>query len=200
MTTKTDFTTEEWDALLAGPLAASMYIIVASPSVFGSIKEITAMSKELANAVARPDNTELMRFMLADYKEKDTVKRVMPEIKGKPEEVKATLTDTIQKAVSLLNEKATPEESSQIRTWMMDLSVKTAEAAKEGGFLGIHAVRVSDAEKRALADLAGILDVPVPDIAADVAAAPTEVEPAGDAPAEDANTDEAPADEDAPAA
>ena len=177
MTTKTDFTTEEWDALLAGPLAASLYIIVASPSVFGSIKEITAMSKELANAATRPDNTELMRFMLADYKEKDTIKRVTPEIKGKPDEVKAELTSIIQEAVSLLDEKATPEESAQIREWMMDLPVKTAEAAKEGGFLGIGAVRVSDAEKRALVELAGLLSVEVPEIAADATEVETEDAP-----------------------
>ena len=159
MTTKTDFTAEEWDALLAGPLAASLYVIVASPSVFGSIKEITAMSKELAKAATRPENTELLRFMLADYQDADTVKRVTVDIKGKPDEVKAELAEAIQKTVALLNEKAAPEESTQIREWMYELSVKVAEAAKEGGFLGIGAVRVSDAEKQALAELADLLGV-----------------------------------------
>ena len=159
MTTKTDFTPEEWDALLAGPLAASMYIIVASPSVLGSIKEITAMSKELAKAATRPDNTELLRFMLADYKDKDIIKRVTPNVKGKPEEVMASLRTIIETAVNLLNEKATPEESAQIREWMYELGVAVAEAAREGGFLGIGAVRVSDAEKKALAELAELLGV-----------------------------------------
>jgi hypothetical protein len=164
MTTKTDFTTEEWDALLAGPLSASMYIIVASPSIFGSIKEITAMSKELTRAAARPDNTELMRFMLADYQDKGTIKRVTPDIKGKPEEVMDFLRTTIKTAVDLLNEKATPEESAQIRQWMYDLGVTVAEAAREGGFLGIGAVRVSDAEKKALAELAELLGVEAIDV------------------------------------
>ncbi len=184
MTTKADFTTEEWDALLSGPLAASIYIIVASPSVFGSIKEVTAMTKELAKAVSRPDNTELLRFMLADYQDKDTIKRVMPETKGNPDEVKAALSAYIEKTVSLLNEKATPEESSQIRAWMMDLAVTVAEASREGGFLGIHAVRVSDAEKQALAELADVLDVTEPDIAAGATTT-----------ADDASTQEAAADE-----
>jgi len=152
MTTKTDFSAEEWDALLAGPLAASMYIIVSSPSVFGSIKEITAMTKELAKAATRPDNTELLRFMLADYQDKDAMKRITPNIKGNAEEVKNGLRAIIARAVELLNEKATPEESAQIRAWMSELAVTTAEAAKEGGFLGIGAVRVSDAEKRALVE------------------------------------------------
>jgi hypothetical protein len=34
-----------------------------------------------------------------------------------------------------------------------------AEAAKEGGFLGIGGVRVSDAERAALGDIAGALGV-----------------------------------------
>jgi len=157
MTTKTDFTPEEWDALLAGPLSASLYIVIASPSVFGSIKEITAMSKELARTATRPDNTELLRFMLADYQEKETLKRVMPDVKGQPDEVKAFLRSKVQDAVALLNEKATPEESQQIREWMHELAVKVAEAAREGGFLGIGAVRVNEAEKEALAELSAIL-------------------------------------------
>jgi len=172
MTTKTDFSAEEWDALLAGPLAASMYIIVSSPSFFGSIKEIAAMSKDLAKTATRPDNTELLRFMLADYQDKETMKRVTPNIKGNAEEVKDELRAIITKAVELLNEKATPEESAQIRAWMSELAVTTAEAAKEGGFLGIGAVRVSDAEKRALVELAGILGVEVPEIAEGATEAP----------------------------
>ena len=174
MTTKTDFSAEEWDALLAGPLAASMYIIVSSPSFFGSIKEVTAMSKELAKAATRPDNTELLRFMLADYQDKDTLKRVTPNIKGNPEDVKNELRDIIARAVELLNEKATPEESAQIRAWMSELAVTVAEAAKEGGFLGIGAVRVSDAEKQALVELAGVLGVEVPEVAEETVEASAE--------------------------
>ncbi len=170
MTTKADFSTEEWDALLAGPLSASMYIVVASPSVFGSIKEIAAMSKEFAAAATRPDNTELLRFMLSDYQSRETLKRVAPNVKGKPDEVLGALRAYIEKAVSLLNEKATAEESAEIRQWMYDLAVKTAEAAKEGGFLGMGAVRVSDAEKKALVDLAGVLGVEAAEIAADAKA------------------------------
>lgn len=167
MTTKTDFTAEEWDTLLAGPLSASMYIVVASPSVFGSIKEITTMSKELVAAATRPDNTELLRFMLSDYQSNDTLKRAMPNVKGKSDEALGALRSYIGKTVALLNEKATAEESSQIRQWMYDLAVKTAEASKEGGFLGMGAVRVSEAEKKALVELADVLGVEAAEIAGD---------------------------------
>lgn len=162
MTTKTDFSAEEWKDLLAGPIASSLYIIVASPSVFGSIKELATMGKALSETALNPENTELLRYMLADFKDGETIKIVTPDFKGKPDESAAVLRAAIEKSVALLNEKATPEESAQIRQWMYDLAVKTAEAAKEGGIFGIGAVRVSDAEKQALAELATILGVEPP--------------------------------------
>jgi len=159
MTTKTDFTPEEWESLLAAPVAGSMYIVFASPSVFGSVKEMMSLSKGIAKAVTRPENTELMRFMLSDYADKDTLKKATPKFKGSPDEIKTLIQTTVQNAVTLLDEKAAPEESQQIRQWIYDLAVQTAEAAKEGGFLGIGAVRVNEAEKQALAELSDILQL-----------------------------------------
>ncbi|HFQ95851.1 MAG TPA: hypothetical protein ENK30_04695 [Anaerolineae bacterium] len=159
MTTKSDFTAEEWRTLLAGPLATNVYIVVADLSVFGSIKEIMALSKDLAETQAKPDIPELLRFMVADLMDKDTVKGLMPEIKGDPETVKAQLKEIIKAAVAILDEKADPDEAAYIRQWMYDLAERTASAAREGGFLGIGSVRVSDQEKQALAELAELLGV-----------------------------------------
>ncbi len=159
MTTKSDFTTEEWRTLLAGPLATNVYIVVADPSVFGSLKEIMALSKDLAETQAKPDIPELLRFMVADLMDKDTVQGLIPEIKGDPDTVKAQLKAIIEAAVAILNEKADPDEAASIRQWMYDLAERTAAAAREGGFLGIGSVRVSEQEKQALAELAEILGV-----------------------------------------
>ncbi len=159
MTAKTDFTPEAWDALLKGPLAVNIYIVAADPSVFGSIKEVMALSKDIVETLAKPDTGELLRYMLADLQDKDTVKRLMPNVKGSPDEVKAALRAEIEAALQVLEEKATPEESQEIRQWMYDLAVRTAEASKEGGFLGIGAVRVSPQEKQALEELAELLGV-----------------------------------------
>ena len=52
---------------------------------------------------------------------------------------------------SLLATKATPEETNEIKEWLAKVAQATAEAAKEGGFLGIGGVLVSDQEKAALA-------------------------------------------------
>ena len=42
----------------------------------------------------------------------------------------------------LVTRKATPEEAAAFRTWLLDTAKRTAEAAKEGGFMGFKAERV----------------------------------------------------------
>ena len=160
MTTKADFTPEEWEQLLEMPMTAAMYIIMADPAVFGSIKEAYSVAKSIATQAQKPDNTELLRFMLADLQDKEQVKQAQPEIdKKNAAGAMQALLDDLTAGVALMDQKATPEESTQIRHWLYQLAVNTAEASKEGGFLGIGAVRVSDAEKSALQDLAAVLKV-----------------------------------------
>jgi hypothetical protein len=49
----------------------------------------------------------------------------------------------IKRAPAIVSEKARPEEAEAYRTWLRDAAREAADAAKEGGFLGFHAVRVS---------------------------------------------------------
>ena len=42
----------------------------------------------------------------------------------------------------LVTRKATPEEAAAFRTWLLDTAKRTAEAAKEGGFMGFKAEQV----------------------------------------------------------
>jgi hypothetical protein len=58
----------------------------------------------------------------------------------------------------LLNRKA-PGEAEGVKRWLLGTAQQAAEAAREGGFLGIGGVKVSDAEKAALAEVAQVLGV-----------------------------------------
>ena len=60
--------------------------------------------------------------------------------------------------------KATPEESTTYREWLYQVGVRQANASKEGGFLGIGAVRVNEAEQNALTELARTLGVEQPSV------------------------------------
>jgi len=159
MTTKADYTPEEWDILLEAPMSIAMYIAVASPSVFGSVKEATSVARNIANKT-KESNTELLGALLAEFQNKETSKQAQPEFESKdPAAVKKQVLDELGAAAALLDEKATAEEATEIKTWYYQVGVDAANAAKEGGFLGIGAVRVSDAEKAALGEIAGALGV-----------------------------------------
>ena len=50
----------------------------------------------------------------------------------------------------IVSAKATREEADAYRGWLRDAAQEAANAAKEGGFFGFHAVRVSEGEQRML--------------------------------------------------
>ena len=52
-----------------------------------------------------------------------------------------------------LDRKAAPDESTAFKGWVLGIAQATAEATREGGFLGIGAVRVSEKEEDALTTL-----------------------------------------------
>ena len=67
--------------------------------------------------------------------------------------------DELANANATATEKATPEEAEAFRTWLLECAQRAADAAKEGGFMGFNAVRVSEGEQRMLDELASTLGV-----------------------------------------
>ena len=160
MTTKTDFTPEEWTVLVQAPLNVALLITVASPSLFGGMKEMYAAAQGLvaAGQQAAPPN-EFMGAIFAEYRDKDSMKAHRAQVRDEGSPCAAPGDPgSIQAAVTAAA-KATPEEATAFKEWLYQFGVRQANAAKEGGFLGIGAVRVNEAEKNALAELAGVLGV-----------------------------------------
>ena len=60
----------------------------------------------------------------------------------------------------IVSAKATPEEADAYRDWLQTAAREAANAAKEGGFMGFHAERVSEGEQRMLDKLAEVLAPP----------------------------------------
>ncbi len=54
------------------------------------------------------------------------------------------------------------EEAEGVKRWLVAIAQRTAEAAKEGGFLGIGGTRVSENETVAIRDVARALGVAPP--------------------------------------
>ena len=68
--------------------------------------------------------------------------------------------DELRAVNALLVERTTPEETEQFREWLKAAAQGAALAAKEGGFLGFHAQRVSEGEQRMLERLGEIFTTP----------------------------------------
>jgi len=160
MTVKSSFTEQEWKQLLQAPGAAGIYIMMADPNfVIGSMKEAFAVSAGII-AKEKESNGELLTALLAEFKQKEMLKQAQLKFEKKDlETIKRTAHDALAQAAEILDRKATPEEAKEIKSWLYDVSTRTANAAREGGFLGFGGTRVSDKEKAALQEIAAIFDI-----------------------------------------
>jgi hypothetical protein len=57
---------------------------------------------------------------------------------------------------AIVNAKA-PEQAEAYKQWLRATAQNVAEAATEGGFMGFGGEKVSDAEKKTLADIDAVL-------------------------------------------
>ncbi len=154
MTTKSDYTEQEWEGLLQAPVMAGMYVMVADVSVTAMGKEMAGMLKAIQAQEAPDAAKELVTSVVADIvaKSSNKEKLAQPEL-DKHQDPKMQVMKILKETLAVLDEKSTPDEKSGFGSWLMTVAQATAEAGREGGFLSIGAVRVSDKEKEALAEL-----------------------------------------------
>jgi hypothetical protein len=159
MTTKADFTEEEWTRLERGPLVAGMAITFADPGgPIEALKESLAAVKTIAETAKTGSDSELVDALAKDVAEK--AQRRENPLKGfKPKGTMAgeEILDELRTVSEIATQKATAEEAAAYRQWLLDAAQRVADAAKEGGFLGFHAVRVSEGEQKMLDKLGEVL-------------------------------------------
>ena len=159
MTTKTDFTDEEWARLERAPIVAGMAITLADPGgPIEAIKESVAAIKTVTEAAQSGGQAELVDAVAKSVAEK-AQQRQSPLGDFKPRGALAgqEILEELQAVNALLAEKATPEEAAGFREWLLTAAKRSAEAAKEGGFLGFKAERVSEGEQKMLDKLGEVL-------------------------------------------
>ena len=157
MSTQKDYSAEEWQAVVIAPVLAGMLVITSDPAVFGSVKESAVIAAAI-NEYGQTSDTELIREIGRAMSGKD--KPDMPELPTKegPNAVMKELAKKCHGAARIVESKS-PEELEAFNAYLIDIATKTAEASKEGGFLGIGATRVSEQEKAAISQLTEALGV-----------------------------------------
>jgi hypothetical protein len=159
MTTKADFTDEEWARLERAPIVAGMAISLADPGgPIEAVKESMAAMETRAEAAVSGDRGELVDAVAISAAEK-TQQRKSPLGDFKPRGAMAgeEILDELRAVNELVTRKATPEEAAAFREWLLTAAKRAADAAKEGGFLGFKAERVSEGEQRMLDKLGEVL-------------------------------------------
>ena len=158
MTNKTDYTDDEWLVLRRAPMVAGLAISFADP---GGPIELTKEVMATQRTLSAPDSTEELLVAVSQDAMAHAQHRenVMGDFKPKGAMAGQQILDELRKANEILSAKATPEEAAAFRTWLVGAAQAAADAAKEGGFLGIGAEQVSDREQDMIARIAKELGV-----------------------------------------
>jgi hypothetical protein len=153
MTTKADFTDDEWIRLERAPIVAGMAISLADPGgPIEAVKETMATLKTITETAGSSGGSELVEEVAKSVAEK--AKRRESPVKGFKPPKGALAGQAILEELGAVNDlvtsKASPEEAAAFRDWLLSAAQRAADAAKEGGFMGFNAKRVSEGEQQML--------------------------------------------------
>ena len=139
MTSKADFTDEEWRLVLEAPPSAGMIVVTAQRG--GSFRETIAMAKAYVEARQQHGKSQLLDEIVAAKPERDHTHF------HSADELKQHGLQSLREAVTLLQNKATTAEVDDYRQFIVTLSHKVAAAHRE------HGQDVGEAEQAAIDDI-----------------------------------------------
>ena len=142
MTGKSDFNEEEWDLVREGPPAAGMVALTAEHG--GTFRETWALAKTYAEARKEHGESELLDALVDEKPEMNRY--------SSPQELEEVGLGRLSEAVTLLKQKATPEEVAGYKRFVLDVAERVAEAHKEQGG------QVSAAEREAIEKITASLN------------------------------------------
>jgi hypothetical protein len=152
MTAKDTFTDEEWTRLMRAPFVAGMAISLADPGgPIEAFKETSATLKAVL-AAERGGDSDLVQAIAEDTAA-HARERKNPLAGFKPTSAATAgveILDELKAAHGIVAAKATEAEAEAFAAWLLAVAQAAADAAKEGGFMGFHAQRVSEGEQRML--------------------------------------------------
>ncbi|MFC7494260.1 MULTISPECIES: hypothetical protein [unclassified Nocardioides] len=147
MTSKADFSEEEWVRVVRAPFVAGMAITLADPG--GPIEAAKESMASIRSAANPPSREQLLTEVALDIQAQvqqhhNPVKGYRPSGSTEPGE---QVLQELREVRTIVNEHATPEEAAAFGTWLVNVAEAAANAAKEGGFMGFRAELVSERER-----------------------------------------------------
>jgi hypothetical protein len=150
MTSKNDFSEDEWAHVVRAPFVAGLAVSLSDPG--GPIEASKEQMAAMRGAMNPPSREELLTDVALDVQgmtqqREHPLKGYRPAGGGDPREA---LLEELHATRAVIESKATPAEATAFSRWVVDVAQAAADAAKEGGFMGIGATRVSDREQSML--------------------------------------------------
>jgi len=160
MTSKADFTEEEWVRLRRAPFVAGLAISIADP---GGPIELARETIATLRAASTPPSQEELLVAVSQEIASMVNQKQNPMAGFKPDRSALAgkmILDELTGVNEFLTAKATPEETDAFRRWLLAAAQAAADGAKEGGFMGFGAELVSQGEQRMLGELRTALGMP----------------------------------------
>jgi hypothetical protein len=147
MTTKSDFTEDEWARVVRAPFVAGMAISLVDPG--GPVEATKETMATLESALNPPSHEQLLTEVALEVQAM-TQQKVSPLGGYRPTAEGAhwgeQVLEELRAARALVDAKSSPEEAAAFGRWLLAAAQAAADAAKEGGFLGFGGQQVSERE------------------------------------------------------
>src|SRR4029453_9171622 len=114
MTTKSDFSAEEWQLILEAPPSAGMIVVTAQRG--GMFRETIAMAKAYAEVRQQHGESELLDEIVSVKPARDHTRCPSPD------ELKQHGLQHVRDSVAVLERKATPVEVEEYRQFIINLA------------------------------------------------------------------------------
>jgi hypothetical protein len=160
MTTKADYTAEEWELLRKAPLIMAAAVIVSDLSgSVGVAREFLSMAQAVEETAQRHDTNELVAALVADLQTPQGAQVEETEDITDLSEARAKSLAETREIADLLARTSPAAEAEGFKRWMLSIAARVSKAAREGGVLGIGSKLVSEKETTMIDELAEALGV-----------------------------------------
>lgn len=151
MTRRADFTSDQWATLLDAFPRAAAAVAVSSGSSAQTVEELGAFVAIVGETVADDAGDLLLGDLVEDLQGR------LASGGGVPIDPATAYMDGIAAAReggAVLAVVADPVQADLVCSWFIRVLYRVAEAAREGGLLGLGGAQVSDRERTAISELA----------------------------------------------
>jgi hypothetical protein len=150
MTTKSDFSDEEWARIVRAPFVAGLAISLADPG--GPIEATKETMATLKSATNPPSREQLLADVALEIQamtqqKQNPLKGYKPSKDDLPG---PQILEELRAVQDIVVAKATADEAAAFGRWLLATAQDAANAAKDGGFMGFGAHQVSQGEQAML--------------------------------------------------